>query len=474
MIPLPFNTALEIVEGRVRGPMPDLLPEISIDTRTLLPGQIYLALVGKRLDGHDFVREALQKGAAGAIISRETVAATDWPDRVFVQVGNTLAALQRLAASVRRRWGRPLIGITGSMGKTTTRTFVSALLAQHFQVLESPGNLNNEIGVPLSLLRIQEEHQLAVLELGMNHRGEIAQLGRICGPDAALLTNIAPVHLEFFSGLEEIAEAKGEILQSLRPDGRLFFNADDEHLRQLASRFGGERIPFGIESECPFRISSFRLESLHRMRFHLEAPGRSYAASVPFAGKHFLYHIAAAVAVAQTFGVRPEQIQRGLERLRPMSMRGRVFQLKKEGEPLTVWDDSYNSSPKAVESLLETLRHLPGHQRRILALGEMLELGGASREYHHQAGLAAAQTGIDLLVTVGEQARYLREGALQGGLSAEKTAHFADSGEAADFLAAHVQGGDLIVVKGSRGTHMEEVVRRLQAEPSLCSEGEQS
>ena len=444
-----------VLNGRAARPFPSL----SSDSRTIEPGQCFIALKGARFDGHNFIEKALSKGARIVIHSRP-LEGSPHGDRLLLKVPDTTAALQILAHYVRRKWGRPLIAITGSVGKTTTKEFAATLLEQNFKVFKSYGNRNNEIGVPLSLLEITGEHEIAVLELGMNHSGETRALGRLCGPDAALLANVAAVHLEFFSSVDEIAEAKGEILESLDPQGQLFFNADDPRTVRLAARHPGEKISFGLEKEADIRVLDFSFRSLEEMHFEVQIRGQHFAAAVPFIGKHFLYGIAAAIAVASSFGVSPRQLVAALATLKPVAMRGRIFQC----QGVTIWDDSYNSSPHALSSILESVARLNGFERKILALGEMLELGPTAPELHRQAGWLVAKMQPALLVTVGDNGFYFGEGAKERGYPSQQICHFQDSAGAGEFLAGETRGGDFLLVKGSRGVALEGVVERIKEE----------
>lgn len=440
----------------------ETFPEVSIDSRCIQPGDCFVAIKGKHFDGHDFVEEALRKGAAVVIHSRPHDRSQP-QGQVFLKVDETTASLQTLARYTRKKWSRPLIAITGSVGKTTAKEFAASLLSRKFEVFKSPGNFNNEIGVPLSLLKIRPSHQIAVLELGMNHPGEIRTLSKICAPDAALLTNVEAAHLEFFSDLNQIAEAKGEILESLGATGQLFFNADDPRISRLALLYPGEKISFGLETEADVRIVSFRFDSLREMQLKVDLRGQHFSAVVPFAGKHFLYSIGAAVAIASSFGLSPQEIAQGVTRLKPAAGRGRVI----ESQGVTLWDDSYNSNPRALAVLLETVAQLQGFQRKILVLGEMLELGPSAPEFHRQAGRLAAETAPALLVTVGENGRHLAEGATKNGLAAGKVCQFQDSSQAAEFLLDQIRPGDLLLVKGSRGVRMDRVIQRIEEDQKI-------
>ncbi len=451
------------ITGNAASDPAQVFPCVSIDSRTIRKGECFVAFEGKRLNGHDFVEDALRKGASTVILSQDTARPADWEDRLFLEVNDTEAALQTLAHYVRQRWGKPLIAISGSLGKTTTREFTATLLERQFKVVQSPGNLNNEVGVPLSLLRISAEHEMAILELGMSHPGEIRALTRICAPDSAILTNVASVHAEFFADLDEIASAKGEILEGLSSGGRFFFNADDPRLCALASGYGGEKISFSLDHPADVRISNYRFMDLGEMSFDIELEEERIRATASFVGRHFLYNIASAVAVATRFGLSSEKILEGISRLKVPSMRGRILRFSRGTEdPITVWDDSYNSSPLALNTVLETVGELGGFRRKILALGEMLELGPQAAELHRQAGHSVARSSADYLVTVGEGGSYIDQGAREKGFPAEKNSHFESSQEAADFLIEHLAPGEFLLVKGSRGVGMDRVVRRLE------------
>ncbi len=473
-----------------QNPLPPFaFPSISIDSRTLSRGECFIAIQGDQLDGHNFIEAALQKGASVVIHSMSLSSclhASQWREvtqpalvnnlsngstrkqPLFLQVTDTTVALQTLAHYIRKKWGNRVLAISGSVGKTTVREFTFTLLSQKFDVFQSFGNFNNEIGLPLSLLGLKEHNKIAVLELGMNHAGEIRTLGRLCAPDAALITNVAPVHLKFFSNLDEISAAKGEILECLPTAGLLFFNADDPRVCELAMRHPGKKISFGLENKANVRILNFEIQTLHNMEFEIAAWGKRFAASVPFAGQHFLYNLAAAVAVAFSFGLSQQQILEGISHLEPPLMRGRTFEVAKSATtPITIWDDSYNSNPNALRAVLDTIKRLKGFHHKILALGEMLELGSTTPELHRQAGGEVAHSDVDLLVTVGKTGLYIQEGAQAEGFLPNKTVNCDSVEQAADFLDTRIESGDLLVVKGSRGVQMERIIQRIQEKQTI-------
>lgn len=431
-------------------------PEVCIDSRTTTAGCAFFAIRGERHDGHDHAAEALRKGASILVVHDSSGLGPESTAAVL-EVEDTTLALQRLATHVRALWGGRLVAVTGSMGKTTTRNFTARLLAERFQVLESPGNFNNHIGVPLTLLRLEERHELAVVELGMNHPGEIAALGRICRPSDALLTNVAPVHLEFFDSVDAIADAKAEILESLSPEGRLFFNLDDPRVRRIAERFRGRRVSFGTDRDAEYRLLSSRTTDLRKTEVAIQGPARRLDASLPFAGRHLLYNVVAAVSVATEFGLTPEELERGLNHLEPLRGRGQVLRI---GD-VTVWDDSYNSNPRAVEHLLDLLASAAGYRRKVLVLGDMLELGARSAELHRAAGRLVDRS-IDVLITVGREAAEVGRGAVEASLPETSWHHLDDAERAAEFLLDFLEPDDLLAVKASRGVGLDRTIDRLR------------
>ncbi|MFB3902473.1 MAG: UDP-N-acetylmuramoyl-tripeptide--D-alanyl-D-alanine ligase [Acidobacteriota bacterium] len=439
-------------------------PAVSTDTRTLQPGQCFVCLKGPRFNANDFIPEAVNKGASVIVHSEPVPEAVLNRDGVyFLQVDDTLASLQSLAHHVRMKWAGLVVGVTGSAGKTTTRSFTAALLSRSYRVLESKGNLNNDIGVPLSLLSLEDTHQAAVIEMGMNHPGEIRALARLAQPQTAVLTNVAPVHLEFFAGLDEIARAKGEILDHIPPDGLIVYNADDARLAALAGSHRARKVSFGLENESDVRVINYRYRGLEAMDFEVQTPGGGFSAQVPFVGKHFLYNLAAAIGVALSSGLTERRISEAILALRPLAMRGQVLKLA-EGPfaGCTIWDDSYNANPYAVASVLDTVGRLTGFSRKIVALGDMLELGEKAPELHREVGERAGAIGLDLLVAVGPHGGEVCRGAQSGGMAPERMRRFQDSGQAAEYLAQELKDGDFLLVKGSRGIGMDQVVKRIK------------
>jgi len=461
VLDLTLEEVIRATGAKLAGKLPEHtipFPPVSIDTRTLQSGEAFFAIKGEQFDGHSFVEDALSKGASIVVASDSSSLPANRCKASLLLVKNTTAALQNLAHYARRAWGKPLLAITGSMGKTTTRVFTATLLSERFNVLQSPANFNNEIGVPLSLLKLQEDHDMAVLELGMNHPGEIRNLGRICLPDNAVITNVAPVHLEFFSGVDEIAQAKEEVLECLARGGVFFANEDDRRVREMADRHSTETVTFGFSESADFRVTYCNFQSPTEMAFEIKTPEQYFRASVPFVGKHLMYNIAAAVAVATVSGLSWKDIDAGLGLLRTLPKRGQLLSLKQ----VTIWDESYNSNPVAAKCLLDTVSELSEFGRVILTLGDMLELGENSASLHYELGQQVAKLSPQILLTVGDQSLQIQVGAIESGMPQSRCIHFQSASQAAGFLQKNLEAGDLLVLKGSRGIRLDRIVDKIR------------
>jgi len=446
------------VKGTVaRGARDVVFTGVSIDSRTVAPGEIFFAIRGPRMDGHRFIADVSARGALGAVAAEDYIPDGGLPENfVVIRVKDTHEALKALARSVRLAWKGKLVAITGSVGKTTTREFAYQLIKTRFRAYQTPGNYNNLFGLPLALLGLGAEHEVGIFEMGMSAAGEIAEMCRIALPETGILTNVAPAHLEFFASLDEIADAKGELVEGLDPGGTLIYNADDPLVRKLAGRFSGKRISFGLSKDADVRADNIEIHGLFATRFRLSCGGVTIGAALPFAGEHYVLNALPGVALALSLGMTPEEIVPELERLRQAKMRGSVLRFR---EGFAVIDDSYNSSPRALMSMIGLLSAVPGFSRRILFTGEMLELGDAATRLHFECGELAAKRGIDMVVGVAGNAGETVRAASGNG---KTTARFFETPEeAAKFAAKNVQPGDLLLVKGSRGVHMEKIVNEL-------------
>jgi UDP-N-acetylmuramoyl-tripeptide--D-alanyl-D-alanine ligase len=438
-----------------------LVQGYSIDSRTVAPGQLFFAVKGEKLDGHDFVQDALSKGAVAAVVSR-TQSFHFYQGEPQLIVDDTLLALQALARGVRSIWGKPLLGITGSAGKTTTKELIAQVLSRRFRVLKSEGNLNNHFGLPMQLLRLEPEDDIAVIEMGMSHAGEITTLARIAQPNLGVVTCVAPVHLGFFKCVAEIARAKQELVDELPPNGMVVLNADDEYVSKFGTDFAGRVVTFGIKNPADVRPQSLTQMGLSGSRFEVAAAGEEATIELRLIGKHNVYNALAAIAVGLQNGIALPEIAAALAEVTPVDKRGQILEIG----GATVVNDCYNSNPRALESMISALAGMtigPGG-RRILVAGEMLELGPSGEELHRRCGQCAADRKIDLVVGVRGLAKSIVEAVpnAKGGTQAL----YVETPEAAgEWLAREVRPGDLVLLKGSRGVRLErtlETWKRLQ------------
>jgi UDP-N-acetylmuramoyl-tripeptide--D-alanyl-D-alanine ligase len=421
----------------------------SIDSRTVGPGQLFFAVKGERLDGHDFVEQALEKGAVAAVVREDQLGRYPITARLLA-VEDTLVALQTLATAVRKLWGKPLIGVTGSAGKTTTKEAIAHVLSTRFRVLKSEGNFNNHFGLPLMLLKLEPEYDVAVIEMGMSHVGEIRALAKIARPEIGVVTNVAPVHLEFFDSLAGIARAKYELIESLPTSGTAVLNADDEFVSQFGRDFKGKVVMYGTRATADVRAEKIRSKGTQGAEFDVVIGSVQEHAALPLVGEHNVLNALAAVAVGLERGLTPAEAIGALATLSPADKRGQVLQVGN----ITVINDCYNSNPKALEAMVDALASMPG-KRRIVVAGEMLELGPAGEEMHRLAGEHVAEKKIDALLGVRGLAQAMVEGARRAGTRAEFVAAPEEAGE---WLARETRDGDVVLLKASRGVKLEKTL----------------
>lgn len=427
----------------------------SIDSRTIGAGELFFAVTGERVDGHDYVEAALRDGAVAAVVSMRWLAPAEVDEARLLRVPDedetcVLHAMQSLANRVRRLWGGRVIGVTGSAGKTTTKECVAQVLGCRFSVLRTEGNLNNHFGVPLTLLRLELEHEVAVVEMGMNHAGEIAALAKIAEPDWGVVSNVGMAHAEFFAdGIDGVARAKYELVESLPADGVAFLNADDERVREFGRGMGDRAVFYGTSGKASVRAASIVEHGLLGSEFDLVVGARPvrWPMILRLAGRHNVMNALAAYAVGQRSEVDPFDAIGALEKMRPTEQRGNV--LNWHGAEIV--NDTYNSNPAALVSMMEALGRTEA-RRRILIAGEMLELGTAGARLHRECGAAAAAAGIDVVVGVRGLAKELVEGARSQGAAAE----FVESAELAGaWMREHLRAGDVVLLKASRGVKLE-------------------
>jgi len=432
----------------------------SIDSRHLAPGDLFFAIAGPRFDGHDFVTSVLDAGAAGVVVRRPP---SRPPARGFVViVDDTVRALQALARSIRRQSAAAVVAVTGSIGKTTTKEAAARMLAARYRVFRTQGNLNNHIGLPLSLLELRRRPDIAVVELGMNHAGEIRTLVGIADPDVRVWTNVAEVHTEFLGSLDAVADAKAEILEGATEKTVVVANADDPLIMTRLRVFPGRVMTFGFDPRADVTAGALEERGLDGSSGVLRTPAGEAAIRIPLLGRGNVANVLAAASVATHFEVPLPAIVEQAAALTPASHRGEVLRL---AGGVTVVDDSYNSNPRALRGVLEVIGREDRTARRIAVLGEMLELGVQSRALHESCGRVAAAAKLRYLVTVGgEPVRVLGESAVAAGMNAADVRHVNTSDKAADTVMDLVRPGDLVLVKGSRGIRTDVVVDRLKAE----------
>jgi UDP-N-acetylmuramoyl-tripeptide--D-alanyl-D-alanine ligase len=423
----------------------------SVDSRTVRPGELFFALKGPRFDGHDFVGEALAHGAVGAVVER-SLPGVQGP---LLVVPDTQRALEAAGSWARDRFQGRVIAVTGSAGKTTTKDAIAELLGTAMEVARSEGNLNNHVGVPLSLLRLPEQAGAAVLELAMNHAGEIRRLAELARPEIGVVTNVGHAHVGFFESLDQVALAKRELIESLPPHGVAVLNADDERVAAFAQVHPGLVLTFGFSERADVRAEdvSFGAEG---SRFRV---GNVWF-ECPLPGRHGVMNVLAALAVARLFGLPLERLRDAVRKLEAGGMRGR--RLMHRG--VLILDDCYNSNPEALRAMLETLAATPA-RRRIAVLGEMLELGRWAEALHREAGRRVVECGVDVLVGIRGAARFLVEEAVRAGMPPGAAFFFEDPVEAGRFLRGLVREGDAVLFKGSRGVQVERALQEyLRAE----------
>jgi UDP-N-acetylmuramoyl-tripeptide--D-alanyl-D-alanine ligase len=417
---------------------------------------VYFALRGPNYDGHDFIAAAVENGAAAVVVERRIGMAGE-PMVNQLVVSDTLRALQRLGAWARGRWGGKVIGVTGSAGKTTTKDAIAHLLAVEMPVGKTVGNLNNQVGVPLSILRLPDACTAAVLEMGMNHAGEIRALAEIAKPDVGVVTNVGYAHTEFFDSIDGVAAAKRELIDGLEPGGVAVLNADDARVLQFRDghHLGklGRAITFGFSEGADVRAERADLRA-NVTRFR--ALGVDFETGL--AGRHAVMNLLAAIAVAQVFEIAPERLREPIKTFAVGNMRGE----RTGHNGMVVWNDCYNSNPEAAQSMIDVLRETPAG-KRIAVLGEMLELGTAAEELHRQVGRYAAGHGVDVLVGVRGHARSMVEAAVEAGMAKTAAHFFDDPAEAGDFVRHTARAGDAVLFKGSRGVRVERALERFLA-----------
>jgi len=469
-----LNVVFEALVGRAPAWADHVIADVGVDSRKMIPGSLFVAVPGKNLDGHDFLRDAFQRGASFAFIEHEVppdfrvidLRDVDDPRSLSeaevpfcLRVEDSIRALQQVAQYWRRKLNVRVIGITGSVGKSTTKELTTTVLKQRHRTLKNPGNLNNEIGLPLTLWRLSEGHDRAVLEMGFYVPGEIQQLCEIARPSVGVLTTIGTVHAERAGTIQDIARGKGELVEALpaAPDGVAVLNYDDVLVREMADRTEARVFFYGLSPEADLWADQVESLGLDGIKFRLHSRDETIHLRVPLLGRHSVHTVLRASAVGLVEGLSWQEIIRGL---RVGHTQLRLVAVEAESGAVLL-DDTYNASPKSMLADLNLLAELEG--RKVAVLGDMLELGRYERRGHEKVGIRSAEV-VHTLVTVGPLARMMAEAARRAGMDSERIYSLEDSQEAIGFLEGYLQEGDMVLVKGSRGARMDRIVAALEVE----------
>ena len=447
---------------RISGSADKCVRGLSTDTRKMAPGHLFLALRGERYDGHDFLAEAINAAAAGLIVQSERAIPEELRGNnlVVITVSSTLKALGDLAQWWRRQWGGRVVAITGSNGKSTTKEMAASILSLKANTMKSPGNFNNLIGLPLTILSLEGDHKMAVLEMGMNRPGEIARLTEIAGPDIGLITNVARAHLEGVGGLQGVVKAKAELLGMMPKGSTAILNGDDELTAGLASTFRGPVVTFGLGKMNQVRAGNIRKIANSTQAFTLSMNSESIRVKINLPGIHNVFNALGGTAVAFCLSVSKELIAQGLEDFRPLQGRFQIIDLN---GGIRIIDDTYNANPSSLRAALKTIKELKGkEQGLVVGLGEMMELGEETPKYHFDAGQLIAAMGARYLVVLGEHGQQVIEGARKGSMNAAETQLATTHAEMSDAIKAHVRQGDILFLKGSRKVALDKVVEAIK------------
>ncbi len=447
---------LQAVGGTLLGAGADLQATVSCvdtDSRNIHKGSLFLPLVGDRFDGHAYITSALEQGAAGCLTARERE--TYQPGKFYIKVGNTQKALRDLAAWYKNRFATPCVGVTGSVGKTTAKDMIASVLSVKYKVLKTEGNYNNNIGLPLTLLRLDSSHQIAVLEMGMDRFGEIDYLGELVQPEVGVITNIGDAHIERLGSRENILKAKCELLPHIKKDGLLILNGDDALLSTLRGKTPVHTVFCGTGEQMDYTATVLGQDSMGHITCHIQTPDMVQQVQIPALGAHMVYPTLIAAAVAERFGLTGEEIAKGIRRFVPTRMRMNLVQ---RAENITILDDTYNANPQSMRAAIHVLADTSS-QWKVAILGDMFELGSYAPALHREVGDYVGKQHIDCLIAVGELASNIAEGARNAGV--QQIYHCKDKEEAKKVLPQVVRADSTLLVKASRGMKMEELVAEL-------------
>ena len=450
---LTLRQLLEAVNGTLLGDFDDLdaaAVQVSTDSRNITPGCLFIPLEGDRFDGHSFINSALEAGAAGCLTARERESYL--PGKFYIKVRSTQRALWELARYYKKLFPIPFIAITGSVGKTTTKDMTAAVLGARFRVHKTEGNFNNAIGVPLTLLKLEKQHQVCVVEMGMDHAGEIDDLAALVEPDMAVITNIGDAHIENLGSRENIFKAKCEIFPHLKKDGLAVLNGDDPMLATLKGTLARRTVFVGTGGELDYTACGLSSDGAGHLSCRVKTPRSQFEASIPALGRHMIYPTLMAAAVAEALGMAPDEIIRGIGAFLPTKMRMNILRCKGD---IVILNDAYNANPQSMRAAAAVLGDAQG-RRKVAVVGDMKELGPGSEQFHRAVGSYFAQAGTDRLIAVGDLARFMAEGARDAGLA--QADYFPTLDAAKNALSRELRAGVTILVKASRSMAFEKIV----------------
>lgn len=451
---LTLRQLLEAVNGTLLGDFDNLdaaVTEVGTDSRNIVPGCLFIPLEGERFDGHSFINSSLEAGAAGCLTARERESYL--PGKFYIKVHSTQRALWDLARYYKRLFPIPFIAITGSVGKTTTKDMVAAVLGAKFRVHKTEGNFNNAIGVPLTLLKLEKQHEVCVVEMGMDHAGEIDDLARLVEPGMALVTNIGDAHIENLGSRENIFKAKCEIFPHLKKDGLAILNGDDPMLYTLKGKLPQRTVFVGGGEGLDYTACDLSTDNAAHLSCRVKTPRSQFQADIPALGSHMIYPTLMAAAAAEALGMAPDEIIRGIAAFLPTKMRMNIIRCKGD---IVILNDAYNANPQSMRAAAAVLGDAGQKRRKVAVVGDMKELGAGSEQFHRAVGGYFAQAGTDRLIAVGDLARYIAEGARDAGLS--QADYFPTLDEAKNALSREVRPGVTILVKASRSMAFEKIV----------------
>ncbi|MGE5473333.1 MAG: UDP-N-acetylmuramoyl-tripeptide--D-alanyl-D-alanine ligase [Ignavibacteriales bacterium] len=462
MHPLKVSEIIKATNGTLLSGSPESeIKNISTDTRKLMPGDLFIPLAGENFDGHDFIVKALENSICGYLTAKTPESLSNV---IIIKVEDTLKALQDIAGYYRNKFDIPIVGVTGSVGKTSTKEMVFNVLSKKYNALKNQGNFNNHIGVPLTLLNLSNENRSAVVEMGMSGMGEISILSKITKPHIAVITNIGLAHIGKLGSKQNILKAKTEIFDGMEDNGIAVLNADDSMLLKLRDSIGLKTIYFGLCEQSDIRAYNIKVDEDMNTSFTVKINNKEYFFKICIPGLHNVYNALAAIAVGLNFEIPVQDMIEPIAEYRPEKMRMNIVKLKNN---IKVLNDVYNANPTSMEEALKVTQQMPG-ARKIAVLGDMLELGEWTRQAHIDIGKSVVKNSINHLITLGENSRFIAEGAAMLGMSQKKIISFNNIEDANRYLAKLVREGDVILIKGSRGMKMEGIVDFITEEVQNC------